>query len=53
MMSHFISPEGLYHQHAHMAENVDLCDWARTRQEKMCIVHDHFEHYLNSLMYET
>jgi hypothetical protein len=51
-MHHFILPKGLYHQPGHMADNADLCDWAGTGQEKLCIVHDHFQYYLNSSMYE-
>jgi hypothetical protein len=37
-MCHFISLEGLYHQPGHIIEYVDLCDWADTGQDKMCIV---------------
>jgi hypothetical protein len=48
IMHHFISCEGLYHRPSHMAEYVDLCDWAGTGQDKLCIVYDHFEHYLKS-----
>jgi hypothetical protein len=47
-MRHFISLESLYHQPGHMAEYTDLCDWAVSGQDKLRIVHNHFEHYLNN-----
>jgi hypothetical protein len=47
MMHEFISPKGRYHlDNGHMADNVALCDWAGESQDKMRIVHQHFEHYL-------
>jgi hypothetical protein len=48
MMHQFISLKGLYHQPGHVASNSNLCDWAGTGQAKLCIVHDHFQHYLKS-----
>jgi hypothetical protein len=29
-----------------MVDNAALCDWAGIGQDKLCIVHDHFLHYL-------
>jgi hypothetical protein len=29
-----------------MADNAALYDWARIGQDKLCIVHDNFLHYL-------
>jgi hypothetical protein len=55
MMHHFISPKGLYQQKpGHMVDNVVLCDWAGEGQDKLCIVHEHFLHYLkySRLVYE-
>jgi hypothetical protein len=52
MMHHFISPKGVYHQSGHTADSADLCDWAGIGQDKLCIVRDQFQDYLNSLMYE-
>jgi hypothetical protein len=47
MMHEFISHKGMYHpDNGHMADNVALCNWAGESQDKMCIVHKHFEHYL-------
>jgi hypothetical protein len=47
MMHEFISPKGRYHQDSgHMADNPALCDWAGEAQSKLCIVKEHFEHYL-------
>jgi hypothetical protein len=48
MMHEFISPKGRYHpHHGHMSDNAALCDWASDGQGMLCIVHDHFEHYLD------
>jgi hypothetical protein len=52
MMHHFVSPKTLYHQPIHMASNANLCDWAGIGQGKLCFVHDHFQHYLNSQIHE-
>jgi hypothetical protein len=47
MMHEFISPKGRYHQDSgHMTDNHVLCDWAGESQSKLCIVKEHFEHYL-------
>jgi hypothetical protein len=47
MMHHLISPKALYQQKpSHMADNVALCDWACEGQDKLCIVHEYFLHYL-------
>jgi hypothetical protein len=47
MMHEFITPKGKYHQdNGHMADNAALCDWAGESQDKLHIVHQHFEHYL-------
>jgi hypothetical protein len=47
MMHEFISSKGRYHPSSgHMADNVALCNWAGVSQDKLCIVHQHFEHYL-------
>jgi hypothetical protein len=47
MTHEFISPKGRYHNdNGHMADNLALCDWAFESQIKLCIVRDHFEHYL-------
>jgi hypothetical protein len=35
-----------------MADKADLCDSVGIGQDKLRIVHDHFQHYLNSYMYE-
>jgi uncharacterized protein YfkK (UPF0435 family) len=37
-----------------MVDNVVLCDWAGEGQDKLCIVHEHFLHYLkySRLVYE-
>jgi hypothetical protein len=29
-----------------MADNAALCDWAGVGQDKLCIVHEYFLHYL-------
>jgi hypothetical protein len=48
MMHELISTKGRYHpHHGHMSDNAALCDWAGDGQDTLCIVHDHFEHYLN------
>jgi hypothetical protein len=48
MMHEFISHKGKYHpHHGHMADNAALCDEAGVSQDKLCIVHDHFEHYID------
>jgi hypothetical protein len=46
MMHEFISPKVLYQQPSHMGDNTALCDWTGIGQDKLCIVHDHFLHYL-------
>jgi hypothetical protein len=47
MMHEFISPKGKYHpDNGHMANNAALCDRAGESQDKLGIVHTHFEHYL-------
>jgi hypothetical protein len=47
MMHELISPKGRYHlDNGHMAENAALCDWVVESQDKLCIVHKHFKHYL-------
>jgi hypothetical protein len=47
MMHEFISPKCRYHlDNGHIANNVALCDWAGESQDKLRIVHKHFEHYL-------
>jgi hypothetical protein len=47
MMHDFITPKGRYRQdNDHMADNSALCDWASESQDKLCIVHQHFKHYL-------
>jgi hypothetical protein len=47
MMHEFISPKGRYHpDNGHMADNAALRDWASESQDKLRIVHTHFEHYL-------
>jgi hypothetical protein len=47
MMHEFISPKGRYHpDNGHMADNAALCHWAGESQDKLRIVHKHFEHYL-------
>jgi hypothetical protein len=47
MMHEFISSKGMYHpDNDHMADNVVLCDWTGESQDKLHIVHTHFEHYL-------
>jgi hypothetical protein len=47
MMHEFISSKGRYHlDNGHMADNVALCDWAGESQDKLRIIHKHFEHYL-------
>jgi hypothetical protein len=39
-------PKDRYHNdNGHMANNHALCDWAGESQNKLCIVHNHFEHY--------
>jgi hypothetical protein len=49
MMHEFLAPKGRYHpHHGHMADNSALCDWVCVSQDKLRIIHDHFEHYLNS-----
>jgi hypothetical protein len=47
MMHEFISFKGRYHpDNGHMADNAALCNWAGEPQDKFCIVHKHFKHYL-------
>jgi hypothetical protein len=47
MMHEFISSKGRYHpDNVHMADNAALCDWTSESQDKLRIVHTHFEHYL-------
>jgi hypothetical protein len=47
MIHEFISPKGRYQNDSgHMADIVALCDWAGESQSKLCIVRDHFKHYL-------
>jgi hypothetical protein len=47
MMHEFISPKGRYHpNNGHMADNATLCDLVDESQDKLCIVHKHFKHYL-------
>jgi hypothetical protein len=47
MMHEFISPKGRYHpDNGHMADNAALCHWAGESQDKLRLVHKHFEHYL-------
>jgi hypothetical protein len=49
MMHEFISPKGRYHpDNGHMADNVVLWHWAGESQDKLRIVHKHFEHYLGA-----
>jgi hypothetical protein len=53
MMYEFILPKGKYHKPDHMAEYDNLCDWCNAGQSKLRQVHDHFQHYIKSYMYET
>jgi hypothetical protein len=47
MMHEFISPKGRYHQDSgYMADNAALCNWAGESKSKLCIVKEHFEHFL-------
>jgi hypothetical protein len=47
MMHEFISPKGRYHpQQGHMTDNAALCDWAGESQDKLHIIHKHFDHDL-------
>jgi hypothetical protein len=47
MMHEFMSHKGRYHpDNGHMADNAVLCHWAGESQDKLRIVHKHFEHYL-------
>jgi hypothetical protein len=47
MMHEFISPKGRYHpDNSHMADNAALCNWTGESQDKLRIVHKHFEHNL-------
>jgi hypothetical protein len=47
MLHEFISLKGRYHNDSgHMADKLALCDWSSESQSKLCIVRDHFKHYL-------
>jgi hypothetical protein len=47
MMHAFISSKGRHHPHqGHKANNAALCDWAGESQDKLYIIHKHFNHYL-------
>jgi hypothetical protein len=49
MMHEFISPKGRYHpDNSHMADNAALCHCIGESQDKLRIVHKHFEHYLGA-----
>jgi hypothetical protein len=46
MMHEFILPKGRYHpNNGHMIDNATLCDWTSESQDKLHIIHQHFEHY--------
>jgi hypothetical protein len=48
MMHEFILPKGRYHpDNCHMADNASLWHWVGESQDKLRIVHKHFEHYLS------
>jgi hypothetical protein len=47
MMHEFISSKGRYHpDNGHMVDNAALCHWTGESQDKLHIIHKHFEHYL-------
>jgi hypothetical protein len=48
MMHEFILHKGRYQlDNGHMVDNAALCDWTGESQDKLNIVHKHFEHYLH------